>query len=227
MNQTFLSHWHGLTRVGKVLPAFKDKRYITVDGKPFFMIYTPLATPEIELFIQTWQRLAIENGLPGIHFVGHNNDDYTLDDQVLAVKGIEAVNPTRLLEFKINHRTLFYRAMLGLRRFITSKPTVYPYEKVSRWFLKAEDSRENVYPSVIPDWDHSPRCGGKGFMVKGSTPDLFEAHVAKAVELVENKTDQHKIIIIKSWNEWAEGNYMEPDLKWGHKYLEALYRQVK
>lgn len=49
-----------------VLPAFRDHRYITVDGKPLFMIYKPLADPEVKVFIATWRELAEKNGLPGI-----------------------------------------------------------------------------------------------------------------------------------------------------------------
>ena len=30
-----------------VLPAFKDKRYITVDGKPIFVIYAPMDIPNV------------------------------------------------------------------------------------------------------------------------------------------------------------------------------------
>jgi len=59
-----------------------------------------------------------------------------------------------------------------------------------------------------------------------STPDLFERHVKEVVDIVQNKQPEHRIIFIKSWNEWAEGNYMEPDLKWGKKYLEALKKQI-
>ena len=53
-----------------VLPAFKDKRYITVDGKPIFMIYDPAALPDAPHFMKMWRNLAVENGLNGIHFVG-------------------------------------------------------------------------------------------------------------------------------------------------------------
>jgi hypothetical protein len=44
----------------------------------------------------------------------------------------------------------------------------------------------------------------------------------KVVKQVENKPMQKRFIVVKSWNEWAEGNYLEPDLRWGHQYLEAL-----
>ena len=32
--------------------------------------------------------------------------------------------------------------------------------------------------------------------------------------------------MVKSWNEWAEGNYLEPDLKYGHQYLQALRNAI-
>jgi hypothetical protein len=46
--------------------------------------------------------------------------------------------------------------------------------------------------------------------------------VEKVLDSVGHKADEHKVVILKSWNEWAEGNYMEPDLKHGRGYLEAL-----
>jgi hypothetical protein len=30
-----------------------------------------------------------------------------------------------------------------------------------------------------------------------------------------SKPEEDQIIFIKSWNEWAEGNYLEPDMKYG------------
>ena len=51
-------------------------------------------------------------------------------------------------------------------------------------------------------------------------------YVREAVEMVRGKAPEHRIILLKSWNEWAEGNYVEPDLKWGRGYLEAIRREV-
>ena len=85
----------------------------------------------------------------------------------------------------------------------------------------------NVYPTIVPNWDHSPRTGKFGGILKNSTPELFQKHVEKTISYVQDKSSEHRVVILKSWNEWAEGNYMEPDLKHGRGYLEALKRALE
>jgi hypothetical protein len=210
----------------EVLPAFKDKRYITVDGKPLFMIYKPLASSEVQVFMEIWRKLALENGLKGIWFVGHNNDikDTT---QMMFSTGVDAINTTRLNKFLITQRTFLRKAYDKSNRILKRIPLAYSYKVMSEYFIvKEEDIQENVYPSIIPGWDHTARSGKEGLVMTNSTPELFEEHVKVVVDIVKNKQSEHKIVFVKSWNEWAEGNYMEPDLRWGKKYLEALRRQV-
>ena len=73
-----------------------------------------------------------------------------------------------------------------------------------------EDSAEDTIPTIVPNFDHSPRSGIYGLIYHDSTPQLFEKHVNKALNVIKNKNNQ--LLILKSWNEWGEGNYMEPDL---------------
>lgn len=209
-----------------LLPAFTDKRYIRVKGKPLFMIYKPLADPEIKVFMATWQRLASEHGLGGIYFVGHQNEMGDTVDTILAT-GVDAVNTCRL--FAYNAQRSFFKRVLGqLNKVFRSVRLVYPYRLVARHFIDTvQDSRSNVFPSIIPSWDHAPRSGRRAFVVSGSTPELFEQHVRQAVDAVSSKDPEDRLIFIKSWNEWAEGNYVEPDARWGRGYLEALGRAVK
>jgi hypothetical protein len=214
--EDYIAHFY------KVLPAFKDKRYIKVDNKPVFVIYKPLASNQVNLFIKTWQKLALENGLEGIYFIGQKNFLENNLDEFWDV-GVDAVNTIRLNNYIVKHRTIFQKVYTKFRKIFNGVPLVYPYEIVSKYFLKPEeDILENVFPSIVPNWDHTPRSGKEGFVMHKSTPELFEKHATEVVNLVSNKKPENKIIFIKSWNEWAEGNYMEPDLKWGKRYLESL-----
>lgn len=208
-----------------VLPAFRDHRYITVDGKPLFMIYKPLADPEVKVFIATWRELAEKNGLPGIYFVGHENAPVPNVGAIFST-GVDAVNPLRLVGYFNVRHSFFERQRVKFDRW-RKIPLNYPYERMAAYFLNGdEDTRENVFPSVIPNWDHTPCSGKQGWIVTDSTPELFGKHLREAVEMVRGKAPEHRIILLKSWNEWAEGNYVEPDLKWGRGYLEAIRREV-
>lgn len=210
----------------EVLPAFKDERYIKVDEKPLFMIYKPLEEPEVKVFMETWQQLAKENGIEKIYFVGHCIDSKCKVDEVLT-NGFDAVNTTRLFNYTLNYRSFMQKAHTLFNKTFRNVPQAYPYKTVSKYFIEpVEDSKEKVYPSIIPGWDHSARSGREGLVLTDSTPAFFENHVSDVLQLVKNKQPQNKIVFLKSWNEWAEGNYMEPDLRWGKKYLEALKRQV-
>lgn len=210
----------------EVLPAFKDNRYIKVEGKPLFMIYKPLASPEVMVFMDTWRKLAVDNGLEGIWFVGHNNDIKDTPQMVFSV-GVDAINTARLNNFLITQRSFLRKAYDKMNRILKGIPLAYSYKSMSKGFIvEEEDILENVYPSIIPGWDHSPRSGKEGLVMTNSNPILFGEHVKKVAEIVKNKQSDHRIIFIKSWNEWAEGNYMEPDLRWGMKYLEVLKKQI-
>lgn len=214
--QDYINHFF------EVLPAFKDKRYITVNDCPLFMIYKPLASDEIKLFIKIWRKLAKENGLKDIHFVGHLNDLKVPLNDVMD-SGVDAVNTTRILNYTMYKRNFFQKIVGYINKKIRMIPLSYSYKLMSKYFIdEKEDKIDNVYPSIIPGWDHTPRSGKEGLVITNSTPDLFEKHVKRTIDIVQHKSHENKIIFLKSWNEWAEGNYVEPDLRWGKKYLEAI-----
>ena len=208
-----------------VLPALKDERYVTVDGKPFFLIFSPQDIHNSKEFIDCWQELALQNGLKGIHFVAHTyRPDYI--DSLLSL-GYDAVNVVRLFEYQRVGLSLFKMAFNKINRDIFKQGFWYEYKDAMRYFSGPEDSLENVYPTLVPNWDHSPRTGKYGSILKNSTPQLFQKHVETVVSSVSTKAEEHRVVILKSWNEWAEGNYIEPDLKHGRGYLEALANGLK
>lgn len=213
-----------------VLPAFKDHRYITVDGKPIFVIYDPLGHPHCKHFIEEWRRLANDEGLSGIHFVGLASGWEENYQKVLDL-GFDALTTSNLwnAQVAVNHGKYFQVLRNTFRnKFPKFAPLdIYPYREIIKHLFCDWDKREYVYPQIIPNWDRSPRAGRRAVIYTGSTPELFKQHVSEAVKIIENKKKEHKILFLRSWNEWAEGNYMEPDIIFGHGYLDALFEVLK
>lgn len=229
-----------------VLPAFKDKRYITVDEKPLFFVYSALGFPDTKAFITLWQDLAKQNGLKGIFFVGLGYSTY--DDEINAKSIIgnklpdhAAENYRKLLDAgydAVNSRG-FKRAdylarswaekvwrSIAMRVFRYTPVSKIKQKNINKYLYVKEDHWENVYPTLLPNWDRTARSGRKARLYYESTPEVFEKQIQQALTLVENRPYEHRILILQSWNEWAEGNYVEPDLDYGHGYLEALKRQL-
>lgn len=205
----------------KVLTALKDKRYITVDGKPFFMIFQPFQLPDQKEFIDLWQNLAIKNGLKGIHFVAQTNQTDKVEE--LRAMGFDAVNLVRMYDSFIKGGNWFQKYPLkALGRAMNRSFNVRNYAKAMKYWVGAEERQEYCYPTLISGWDHTPRSGKRGVILSNTTPCLFEKHCDEVFSEVENKEPQHRVVVLKSWNEWAEGNYMEPDQRWGHGFLKAL-----
>ena len=84
------------------------------------------------------------------------------------------------------------------------------------------DAKDDVYPAIYPNWDHSPRSGKRSLILNNCTPELFSKHVKMVLDMIRQKSPDHQICFLKSWNEWGEGNYIEPDIKYGRRYIDVL-----
>ena len=209
-----------------LLQAFKDERYIKVDGKLLFMIYQPLQFEDFAAFKEQWNRLAAENGLPGFFFVGQVLHTWQID--AVKEKGFDAVNHCHRLDgyYRDNENLKWIgKAINFVKRFIKI-PFIIPYCKAISKATFAEDRRDDVFPTMMPNWDHTPRSGRGGSVLHNSTPGLFERHAEDVISTTSHKDGGRKIVFLKSWNEWGEGNYMEPDLKFGHGYIDALRHAI-
>ena len=78
-----------------------------------------------------------------------------------------------------------------------------------------------VYPSVFVAWDNTPRRRHDGLVFHGSTPEGYAESLEAAVRSVEGRCFEERLVFINSWNEWGEGNHLEPDLRHGLSFLEA------
>ncbi|WP_446357207.1 glycosyltransferase WbsX family protein [Coleofasciculus sp. G2-EDA-02] len=221
-----------------VLNAFGDSRYITVEDKPLFVVYNPHALPEPKQFIDCWQNLAVKSGLKGLYFVGITKnpqwnpeldgfDAFTVSnpDYIFNQRSPRIFLKKSIIE-KLSKKSL----QLVSKKIYDNKypplPTLFSYEKaIKNAFITNNIESEN-YPCVFPNWDNTPRSGVNGKVFLDSTPDLFRVHLREALEQVASKDLEKRIIFIKSWNEWAEGNYLEPDIKFGKGYLQVIRDEI-
>ena len=229
IEQQYLGHEDNVKHFYSLLPAFKDKRYMTVDGKLIFMIYRPFEFENVTGFMKDWQQLAAENGLKGFYFVAqlngaHWNVAKDKIDEALKL-GFDAINTVRL-GCASSQRSLCKKIIQKVYRVLMRMPGFTRYKEALPLFISKEEERSNVYPTIIPNWDHTPRSGRNGYILAGSTPDLFKKHVHQVLNIVMNKENHDRIVFLKSWNEWGEGNYMEPDLIYGKRYIETLRQEL-
>lgn len=205
------------------LKAFKDHRYIKVDGKPFFLLYDAQALPNAQHFFDLWNSLARKNGLPGIHFVGIAGGWEKHIDEEFA-KGCDAVAHSNMWEAESKVKGKYWRLLLHkIRKYYDKVPLdKYDYADIYESLVTERSKEQNVYPCIIPGWDRSPRSGRRATIWYNVKPEYWKKHIKKAVDMIQDKEAEHKIIILRSWNEWGEGNYVEPDKLNGHAMLNAL-----
>ena len=237
------SHEDYIRHFNYLLPAFRDSRYITVDGKPLFAVWVPKDIPDCREFIDLWQRLARENGLKGIHFVGQTENtgkalggqkanfysanmakDYYQSILDLGFDAVMSQGFLRATALAKGRHTM----MLEMFAFKSFRPTYsrIDYSKLMDNYYVSEDAAENVYPTLLPQWDRTPRAGKKTFMLTDSTPEKFQRYTEQAIRLIANKQPEHQILFLKAWNEWGEGDYVEPDEKFGHGWLQAIRNAI-
>jgi hypothetical protein len=250
-NETWKGIWHGLedseilieqTYNGEqdfidyfryLLPFFKDSRYIKIDNKPMFHIYRIDDVIDLDLFIETFNKLAIKEGFQGIYFISTISSSSKI---ILENKNIYGeVGVDVFLKMRYGQGYVFSEnSYLGVleRRFkiITKqtnqvgkrlKPLIIDY-KTGVLNFNIKFPHQKYISCVFPNWDNSARSGKKSLIFKNSSPEQWQIHLQKAVDELSRNPENPPFIIIKSWNEWAEGNYLEPDLKYGHAWLKTI-----
>jgi hypothetical protein len=233
--QDYIDHFNYL------LEAFKDERYIKIDGKCLFSVYIPDAIPDLELFLTTFRQCARDAGLGDLYILAtrcpdewdpilHGFDGGIGVSQFTNLRYVTAPlyqKRSSLQRIKRKIKNIFLgKGHVNLNFESRQKPLIVEYKEAIKYLLPPKKYDYDFYPCVINDWDNTARSGNKGVVLNNSTPALWEKHLTEACQYVAENKSGNKVVFLKSWNEWAEGNYLEPDAKWGHQYLEVL-RNVK
>ena len=241
-NQSWTGIWHGAeNRVlieqtypgnhdherhfGYLAQAFADARYFKVDGRPLFYIYDPRAVPQIADVTALWRRLATRAGLDGLYLVGEAKGTDPVGGLAREM-GLDALVSTRLPAQARRPRQWLSHRREGARLVSLRGPTVYDADKLVETLIAPESNRSDVHPCVIPNWDNTPRSGRRGRVIAGSSSAFFARQLSMALNAIKDKPFENRLLFVKSWNEWAEGNYLEPDRTHGSELLDVLRRSI-
>lgn len=209
-----------------VLPFLRDPRYMRVNGKPVFLILRPEQIPDEKAFTDLWRQLADEAGLEGIHFIGFREEDWQPRDHGFDGATFSHHN---VIRWKLRDATLKRRLQRKLRRWRGQPEHVYSFAETVPYMhgpLHLQDGGDDHYPCIVTGWDNSPRSGTASTVLTGYTPDVFREHVRNVIARVQHKPMEQRLVFVKSWNEWAEGNFLEPEQQYGMAFLETLRDEV-
>lgn len=225
-----------------LIQCFKDPRYIKVNGKPVFIFYKPDLLPDVRRTVEIFREEASMEGLELYlcwfeRWIGWQGAGYesTGLDAAIEFQPLSKSLQSYLKTIKLNSapKSVFNQRLLKLKSRIYKKlkltlplnDLVIDYRAFVDFDL-SKDRKKLTYkcfPCVCPMWDNSSRRVNQNAIIfKGSNPDIFRKWITEMSNNFTPYSDQENLIFINAWNEWAEGNHLEPCQKWGRKYLEAL-----
>ena len=202
-----------LAHIAWFIEAFKDPRYIKVQGRPLLLIYRASDLPDPARTASLWREEVMKAGFPDLYlckvesFVNEHTDPSDI--------GFDSA-----IEFQPDW------SRLGDESERYPDLHVFDYGTALKNMIKKPASEYTRFPCVTPSWDNSPRRGQNGYIFHNSQPVLYEKWLRYAISCAGKNPPDERIVFINAWNEWGEGNHLEPDQKHGHAYLHATKRAL-
>lgn len=207
-----------LRHIQYLIKAFKDERYIKVNGRPLFLIYRANHISEhLPEMLPIWKKELERAELPEPYLCCVRTPPNEFFEASVDFFPSDAmVTLTDRLKFKL-------RTSLGIdiRKW---RHKIVDYREIVE--IKTSASRPDFkqFLCPVPNWDNSPRKANTGsFILQGSSPEEFERWLKFAAEETNARfSGEERLLFINAWNEWAEGTHLEPDQRWGRRYLESI-----
>lgn len=214
--------------------VFCDPRYITVSGKPVFLIYKSHLFPNMSETIQIWREEADKAGFVGLYLCRVESViEEQGDPRCFGFDAAVEFQPdwknlgtplNRSLPHRLDNR---FRRALRMEKKPSFQHKIYDYGRVIENMLNRDDVQYNRYPCVTPMWDNTARRKVGANIITNSTPERYAKWLATTIQRFHGESTDENFIFINAWNEWAEGNHLEPCQKWGRAYLEATREAIE
>lgn len=209
-----------------LIPYFKDERYIKIDNKPVFIIYRPSLFPDIKKTIEIWRNEVKSSGFDDLYIGFAQNYEHTFVPSEFgfdfgfqfqpsfgtSIKSV-CFNCTIYKRIKRRVQKKLKLKLLNFQCFHEYKDYVITQKQLG--------FKDKIYPGITPMWDNAARRKENPFILHDSTPEKYKDWLEFIKENYLWEKMPESFLFINAWNEWAEGNHLEPCQKWGTAYLEA------
>jgi GT2 family glycosyltransferase len=200
-----------------VMRYMRAPHYIRINGKPLFVIYRPSLLPDIKRTVETWRRLCRQSGIGEIYLCAMEAFEMARAMKNPREMGLDAsieFPPAGMSEKSNAPREMFNAQYEGL---------ISDYRRIVQLYMGEKVPDFTRFRGVMPSWDNTARRQNDAFIFDQASPGAFQAWLEAVIEetLDQNYGDE-RIVFINAWNEWAEGAHLEPDLRFGRGWLEAV-----
>lgn len=210
-----------------LIAAFSDRRYLTVHGRPLFLIYRPSFLPDPNRATDTIRDVCVQAGVAEPYLLGMNGWNRTRDFRLDGFDGTLDFQP-QLGDLPLHNGPTLGTFKRNVRLGVPSaRLKVFDYETSRRVMTRGRDALPfPVYPSLFVGWDNSPRRGRDGVILLRSEGQFLAGGLQELIGKAKGRPFDERLVFLNAWNEWAEGNYLEPDMSTGLSRLEAIAEAV-
>ena len=206
-----------------LIPFFKDERYIKIDNaRPLLFIYRPNSIPNPQEYINIWVQECLHGGINAPYVIATLTRGATNPHEFGMDAGLERIlhdwaggNLTNIKDYVQIHDKFDGNILL--------------YDHVVDYYIQSNKQKKKFtyFQSLVPTWDNTARYGKNAYILHGSTPEKFQYWLEDVISSTQNNlTLDKQFIVINAWNEWAEGDHLEPDTKFGYSYLNCIGRAL-
>lgn len=211
-----------------LIEAFKDPRYIKVGDRPVFIFYRPTHMPDVTKTLSIFKEECVKEGVACPYFIASNSHAGSIDLHKLGFDGILDFQPQLgRLPYAFDDSKSLKKIKNNLSVNVLSRTLkVYDYERAKQLMCNKKEYKS--FPCAFVGWDNTARRGKNGIILRNGSPEIFARYLEMDIEYLQkmNYSPDENFLFINAWNEWAEGNHLEPDRKHGKSYLEAFKKVI-
>lgn len=198
--------------IDDLIPAFRDKRYIRVHGRPLLIVYRATLFPDIEATTRRWRERVKEHGIDGIYLVAARSFDVGNPQSFGFDAGVE-FPPHQIHQEPVNESHQIINPEFSGK--------IFDYVEMAEKAGSMDPSEFISHKTVVPTWDNTARKPGTGHTYVNSTPNNYANWLDQALQVTLRRPAGERLLFINAWNEWGEGAHLEPDRRFGYAYLNA------